>query len=235
LARKLTLVATTGLIGAAVFLTLGVGLSGRGWADARKLWGALPSTCGSSVSGGEKVTLPFVASDSLVIDLLASVQYQPGDTATAVVSGDPALIEHVRIEGGRLSLDCDPGLFASRLDVSLSAPAITNWELLGSSALSLSQINQPQLKLSIRGSGNVTAAGAVDTVKVDMAGSGTARLNGLTAKSAEIAIRGSGDAQITAQTEADVTILGSGSVEIFGHPILRRSDIMGSGRIVQVR
>lgn len=234
MAGKLAFVATTGLIGAVAFLTLGIGLSGRDWADARQLWGAMPSACGSTASIKQQVTLTFATSDSLTIDLPASVSYRPGNKAEAIVTGDPALIDHVRMEGDRLSLDCDPGWFASKLAVSVSGPAITDWKLLGSADLTLSQINQPQLRLSIRGSGSVAATGAVDAVDVDISGSGAARLKELTAKTAQIKIRGSGDAQMTAQTDADVSISGSGNVEISGHPVLRRSEIRGSGRIIQV-
>ncbi|PYE86322.1 GIN domain-containing protein [Phyllobacterium leguminum] len=233
MAGKLAFVATTGLIGAVAFLTLGISLSGRDWGDARHLWGAMPSACGSSASTRQEVTLPLAASDSLIIGLPASVRYQPGGKAEAVVTGDPTLLDHVRMEGHKLSLDCDPDWSAPKLDISVSGPAITDWELLGSGDLTLSQIVQPQLRLSIRGSGSVTAAGTADRVDVDIAGAGAARLKQLTAKSAQIVIRGSGGAQITAQTDADVSISGSGNVELFGRPILRRSEIRGSGRIVQ--
>lgn len=231
---KLAFVATAGLIGAVVFLTLGIGLAGRDWATAGGWWIAGQSTCGSAASTNRQVTLPFGASDSLTIDLPASVRYQPGDKAEAIVSGDAALLDHVRMEGGRLSLDCEPGWFASRLDVSLSGPAITDWKVLGSGDLALSRINQPELRLSIRGSGSVVAAGTARTVGLDISGSGTGRLKNLTSQSARIDIRGSGDAQITAQVDADVSISGSGDVELFGRPTLRRSEIRGSGRITQM-
>ncbi|NTG48152.1 DUF2807 domain-containing protein [Agrobacterium rhizogenes] len=231
---RLAFVATAGLIGAVVFLALGIGLSGRDWAEARHLWGAMPSTCGSAASTSQQVILPFTAVDRLVINLPASVRYQPGDKAEAIISGDPALLDHVRMEGGKLSLDCDPGWVDTRLDVSLSGPAIADWKLLGSGNLTLSQINQPLLRLSIRGSGSVAATGAADTVGLEISGSGAARLKNLTAKSAEIKVRGSGDVQLAAQVDADVSISGSGNVELFGRPVLRRSEIRGSGRIRQV-
>ncbi|KAA6488036.1 DUF2807 domain-containing protein [Agrobacterium rhizogenes] len=231
---KLAFIATAGLIGAVVFLALGIGLSGPDWAEARHLWGTMPSTCGSAASTSQQVILPFTAVDRLVINLPASVRYQPGDKAEAIISGDPALLDHVRMEGGKLSLDCDPGWIESRLDVSLSGPAIADWKLLGSGNLTLSQINQPLLRLSIRGSGSVAATGAADTVDLDISGSGAARLKNLTAKSTEIKVRGSGDVQLAAQADADVSISGSGNVELFGRPILRRSEIRGSGRIRQV-
>ncbi|MBB3612650.1 DUF2807 domain-containing protein [Rhizobium sp. BK602] len=231
---KLAFVATTGLIGAVVLLALGIGLSGQDWADARYLWGAMPSTCAPAASSKQEITLPFTASDSLAIDLPASVRYQPGDKAEAIVSGDPDLVDHVRLQGGRLDLDCDPGRSSSRLEVSLSGPAITDWKLIGSGDLTLSQLNQPQLRLSIRGSGNVAASGAADTVGLEISGSGAARLKELAAQSARIDVHGSGDVQVTAKADADVSISGSGNVELFGRPVVRRSQIRGSGSIVQV-
>ena len=230
---KLAFAATAGLTGAVVFLVLGIGLSGWDWANAGGQWIGRQSSCVSKASTKQQVTLPFSAGDSLTIDMPASVRYQPGDKAEAVVSGDAALLDHVRIEGGRLGLDCDPGWFASRLSVSLTGPAITDWKLLGSGDLTLSQLNQPELRLSIRGSGSVAASGTAGTLGLEISGSGAARLQNLTAQSAEIEIRGSGDAQVTAQTDADVSISGSGNVDLFGRPVLKRSEIRGSGRIVQ--
>lgn len=89
------------------------------------------------------------------------------------------MLDHLRIESGRLGLDCDPGWFASRLDVKLSGPAITRWDLLGNVDLILSQINQSELQMSIRGSGNSFATGTTDTVDLSISGSGEARFERL--------------------------------------------------------
>ncbi len=231
--RKLAFIATGGLIGAAVFLTLGTVLSGSGWASAAYLWNA-GSTCGAASGKQQQVTQPFVASDRLVIDLPGSVHYQPGESAEAVVSGDSALLSHLRIEPGRLSLDCSPGWTTSLLDVKLSGPAITRWDLLGNSDLTLSQIDQPELQVNIKGSGNSSANGIVNAVNLSISGSGEARFGELTAQSVAVQIRGSGAANVTARVDADVSIFGSGNVELSGHPTMRRAEIKGNGRIVQV-
>jgi hypothetical protein len=233
MAGKLTLVAAGGLAGAVVLLAVGAGLSGQGWRGMRHLW-AMSSACGATASTARQVTFPLAGNDTLTIALPASVRYQPGGKAEIVVTGDSAFLGHVRLEGDRLDFDCDPGWFTSKLDVTVSGPAIKDWSLLGRGDLTLSQIDQPQLRLDIRGSGSVAATGTVDSVDLDIAGSGEARLKQLTAKSARIDIRGSGDAEVTAQTDADVSISGSGNVELSGHPVLRRSEIRGSGRITQV-
>lgn len=229
---KLSFIATTGLIGAAVLLAVGAGLSGRDLAGIREIVGADP-VCGPATSDQSQVTLPLLSSNRLLIALPATIRYQPGDKAEVVVRGDPALVSHVRLDGYKLSLDCDRGWHSSRLEVDVSGPAIAEWTLLGSGDLTMAEIDQPRLRLSIRGSGSVAADGAANEVEVDIAGSGEARLKSLVAQTARITIRGSGDAEVYAQKEVDVSISGSGDVELSGNPVLRSSNIKGSGRIRQ--
>ncbi len=231
--RTLASIAIGGLISAAAFLTLGTVLSGSGWASAAYLWNG-GSACEPASGTQQQINLPFIAGDRLVIDLPGSVHYQPGDKAEAIVSGDPALLSHLHIESGQLGLNCEPGWSASRLDVKLSGPAITRWDLLGNSNLTLSQINQPELRVNIKGSGNSSATGIADTVNLSISGSGDARFEGLTAQSVTVKIRGSGDAKVTAKANADVSISGSGNVELSGQPVIRREEIKGSGRILNV-
>lgn len=232
--RKLALVAATGVIGAVLFLALGIGLAGQSPGSPMNLWSAITSTCGPSAATGQQVTLPFDAVDSLAIGLPATVRHQPGNTAQAVVSGDRGLLAHVRMEDGRLDLDCDPGWSSPRLEVTVSGPPVTEWKLLGNVDLSLPGIDQPQLRIVIRGSGSVTASGTAERVELEISGSGEAKLKALSSHSTQVDIRGSGDAQVTARQTADVSISGSGDVELFGSPVLRRSEIRGSGRITQL-
>ncbi len=231
---KLAFAAMVGLAGAAVFLAVGIGLAGPDWINAGGSWIGGQSTCGVSASARKEVTLPFDANDSFTVALPASVSYRPGDKAQVVVSGDTVLVDHVRMEGSRLSLDCEPGLFPSRLEVTVSGPAIADWKISGSGDLALEEINQPKLRLNIRGSGSVTARGTAEAVDLEISGSGDARLKNLIAQSARIEIRGSGDAEVTAQGDADVSISGSGDVDLYGHPTMKRSQVRGSGSITNV-
>ena len=100
-------------------------------------------------------SLTFAVGDRLIIDLPGSVRYQPGGKAAMTVSGSAALLNHVRIDGQRLHLDCAPDLYGAAIDISLSGPRITDWQLVGRGDLTLPQIDQGQLRLDIRGSRNV--------------------------------------------------------------------------------
>lgn len=217
MSRKLAFVATAGSLGAAAFLTLGIALAEPNWTDTSRLFGVGVSTCGKATSDRRQVTLRLEARDSLAIHMPATIRYQPGEKAEVVISGDPALLDHVRLESGRLSLDCDPGWFASRLDVELSGPPIANWELHGSGDLALSEINQPKLALGIEGSGNIDVTGTADEVAVNIAGSGDAALRDLSAKTVQVDIRGSGSVSANGAADAvDVKIAGSGDAAFRG-------------------
>jgi carbon monoxide dehydrogenase subunit G len=231
---KLAFAATVGLAGAAVFLAVGIGLAGPDWINAGGSWIGGQSTCGALTRTKKEVTLPFDANDRFTLALPGSVRYRPGDKAQAVISGEAVLIDHLRLEGSQLSLDCEPGWFPSRLDVTVSGPAITDWKVVGSGDLALEEINQPKLRLNISGSGSVTASGTAQTVDLEISGSGDGRLRNLIARSARIEIRGSGDAEVTAQADADVSISGSGDVDLYGHPTMKRSQVRGSGSITNV-
>ena len=231
---KLAFAATVGLAGAAVFLAVGIGLAGPDWINAGGSWIGGQSTCGALTRTKKEVTLPFDANDRFTLALPGSVRYRPGDKAQAVVSGEAVLIDHLRLEGSQLSLDCEPGWLPSRLDVTVSGPAITDWKVVGSGDLALEEINQPKLRLNISGSGSVTASGTAQTVDLAISGSGDGRLKNLIAQSAQVEIRGSGDAEVTAQADADVSISGSGDVDLYGHPTMKRSQVRGSGSITNV-
>ncbi|UHS61844.1 DUF2807 domain-containing protein [Agrobacterium vaccinii] len=232
--RRLVLVAAAGLTGAVAFLAVGIGLAGHNPGDVKILWGAVGSTCGSSVSADDQITLPFDVVDSLEISLPATVRYERGERPEMVISGNRSLLDHVRMEGGKLSLNCDPGWPASPLDVRISGPAIASWKLNGNVELGLMNVDQPKIRFDLRGSGSIIAAGTTENVDLTISGSGKAMLKNLTTQSAKIDIRGNGDAEITAKTSADVSISGNGNIDLFGNAVLRRSEIRGNGHVTQL-
>lgn len=229
--RKLTLTATTGLIGAAVCLTLGIALAGPAPIKASSWLGVGESTCGSERSARQQITLPLASSDRFAILMPATVNYQPGGTAEAVISGDAALLDHVRLEGAELRLDCDPGWFASRLEVKLSGPPIADWEVRGSGDLTLEGINQPKLSVGIDGSGSVNVYGTADAVEVKISGSGETKWSDLAAETMQVTIRGSGNVSASGTADkVDLDISGSGDAEL--HDLIANSvtiNIRGSG------
>jgi hypothetical protein len=81
------------------------------------------------------------------------------------------------------------------------------------------------------GSGDVTASGTSDMLKVKVRGSGGMRLGGLTAKTADVDIDGSGEVEIAPQDALNVGIDGSGGVTLRSEPKKLEASIAGSGHI----
>nr|WP_243830316.1 DUF2807 domain-containing protein [Caballeronia sp. SBC1] len=245
--------AVAGLAVAVALLALGSSLARSDWVGGAPWWRDAGWRCGRTwfnrgpasdriASGADvasltatspsSVTFPFDANNRIDIDLPASVSYQPGPKAEATVTGDPSVISHVRIADGKLGFDSETGCAPlAHLSVRLTAPSITAWGIRGSSDLVLTDIDQQNLQLRIAGSGRIVASGSVQVVALNVAGSGEAQLQDLSARSAEIVVHGSGEVQVAAQDNADIAIAGSGVVKLHGHPAQVHSRISGSGRI----
>ena len=82
---------------------------------------------------------------------------------------------------GTTIVDCFP---ADDLVVRLTGPAVPAWTLNGSGALELSDIKQDVLRITMHGSGTVTASGEAHETSLDVAGSSRADLSRLVTQQA---------------------------------------------------
>ena len=79
----------------------------------------------------------------------------------------------------------------------------------------------------------MVADGRVDTLTVQVMGSGHVNLGRLLARRVEVTIAGSGDVAVAPSDELKVTIMGSGDVRLMTRPAQIERRIMGSGRIIE--
>lgn len=101
--------------------------------------------------------------------------------------------------------------------------------------IDLGHIEQQRLKVSILASGSISAEGQVDTLIVQVMGSGHANLGMLRARRIEVMIAGSGDVTIAPNEELKVSIMGSGDVRLMSRPAKIKRSLMGSGRIIDAK
>lgn len=99
--------------------------------------------------------------------------------------------------------------------------------------IDLGHVEQEKLNVTITASGSATAEGKVDTLSVNVLGSGHARLGKLDARTASVTVMGSGSVTIAPRDELKVTIMGSGDVYLLTRPARIQRSIMGSGRIIE--
>ncbi len=193
----------------------------------------MPWTKAAGSGERRSVDLAWDGSDAVKVRIPARVQYQPGPKAQASVSGDADVVSHVRLRDGTLEWDSVIGCFPpGDLVVRLTGPAVTAWTLNGSGELQLADLAQDQLRITMHGSGKVSANGEVHELSLDAAGSGRAAFGRLVTQQTTAQIRGSGEVVFAdiKQQVLRIAMTGSGKVSASGEVQTLSLDTSGSGR-----
>jgi hypothetical protein len=241
--HKLALVAVAGLTISAVCLGAGGALEGKDF-GARTFGddGTLASIFGEGPrcenGGGYPInrTLDWDGSDHVGIAIPGQTTYAPGNDDKLHVSGNPLLVPHVRVRDGKVELDCRMGFNGAHdLTVTLPGRAFKKFSITGSGNLTLNNLNQDRLELSIRGSGSIKGDGKLQNADASIRGSGDINIAQVNAAVVKVEIRGSGNTDIAPTDEADISIRGSGDVNLHSDPKKLETHIRGSGRIHNIR
>jgi Putative auto-transporter adhesin, head GIN domain len=172
--------------------------------------------------------------DKIEFDVPADVQYTQGPgPAKLVITGPKAALDRVELSEGALQYRDDDDFGDTRLTVVMTAPDVRRFSINGDNKLDIAGYDQNDLSVDVSGRGAVTAKGKAQTVDVDVSGDGDIDMSGLAARSTHASISGSGRASIAPTDEADVSISGSGEVDLVTHPAKLNSDVSGSGRVVE--
>lgn len=192
-------------------------------------------------------TLTWAGGDRLQIEVPGDVVYVQGANPGVVVTGPKDLADRIRIVGDRLTLDDDGqtergyirwngnGIHVwsaqDQLKITVTAPAVTSFDVVSSSDLMIRDYDQPRLNLILSGSGDVTARGTARAVQVDVSGSGDADLAALNTVDADVRVSGSGDVRVGPTGKAVVDISGSGDVDLTRRATEVSRKLSGSGDI----
>jgi Putative auto-transporter adhesin, head GIN domain len=237
-AVSLSIAAACGIITVLTSATDWINDDYRSWAGPLRTCAAMPWAKKTGSGERRTVELEWPGSDAVKIKIPAQVHYQPGPKPQASVSGDADLVSHVRLRDGTLEwdtvewdslVDCFP---AGDLVVHLAGPAVTAWTLNGSGELDLSDISQEALRITMHGSGAVTASGEAHEATLDATGSGRADLGRLVAQKTSANIHGSVDLKLAdiKQDVLRITMRGSGVVTASGAAHEVSLEAAGSGR-----
>ena len=185
-----------------------------------------------AVAGPER-RLPWTGDDTISLALSVPVRLVPGTGNDVVLRGSPETIAHLEFKGGRLRADCRNLPDRQPITVALPSRALQKVRLSGSATVTIDQLDQPALALTVSGSGHVQASGTVERMTVTIRGSGDIQLADVAMKRLTTKIAGSGNLEAAPKEEADITIAGSGNVRLLSRPVSLNTKIAGSGRIVQ--
>jgi hypothetical protein len=178
--------------------------------------------------------IPWPGGDKIEFDVPADVQYtQAAGPAKLVISGPRDALDRLELSGGELQYRDDFDFNDGRLTIVMTAPDVRHFAISGDNNISIAGYNQDDLSVDVSGHGVVSAKGRTRAVTLDISGDGDIDMSGLAAQTAHADISGSGRASIAPTEEANVSISGSGEVDLLTHPAKLNSDVSGSGRVVE--
>ncbi len=190
---------------------------------------------GHSAAGGSATReIAWPGGDKIEFDVPGDVQYTQGPgPGKLVISGPRDALDRLEVSGGQLQYRDGDDFDDARLSVVMTAPDVRRFSISGDNNLTITGYDQDDLAVDVSGHGDVKAAGKARAVSLAISGDGDVDLSGVAAQSANADISGSGRASIAPSDEANLSISGSGEIDLLTHPAKLNSDVSGSGRVVE--
>ncbi len=184
-----------------------------------------------------RATAPFHA---ITFEGSWTVNVVVGKAPSVTLTGDKDILAMVKTEvvDGDLRIGVDtsrsPGLHRvdlGDLTAQITVPQLTAFALHGSGMANIADLNGGATKFEVSGSGDLTAAGKLDTLALVVNGSGQADLSALVATKASATVNGSGDATVHPGESLAAMINGSGAINYLGDNPRVTSVVHGSGQV----
>ena len=156
-----------------------------------------------------------------------------GGAPSMTVEAEDNILELIttEVKGGILEIGSEKS-FSTRkpILVTLTVPELRSLKVLGSGDIVAEGVSGDLFTATVKGSGDIKVAGAVQRVEVDVLGSGDIKLFGLEAVDGQATVKGSGDIDIQASGTLNLSVLGSGDIEYRGGAEVHK-EVHGSGDI----
>jgi hypothetical protein len=233
--NKLATIAICGLVISAA--TLGTAIS-MGWHDGAGLtgdwnWFEDMGDCKASHATATSRTFDWGEGDEVGVSVPVNLHYKPGQGTQVVMTGDPEMLSHVKIEDGDIKFDCGHHhSHHNRIDITLPGnKTFREIDLKGTGTVDLQDLNQPALEIGMAGNGEVNASGKTDNFTVSLAGHGNVHAKDLAAQKVEVNIAGHGDVETSPVDSIDISIAGHGDVKLYTEPKHVETSILGHGEV----
>ena len=235
--KRLIWIAVGGFAASAIFLGAAWVAGGAGGiAEIMLRYSAMrrPSCDGTMAGQSMSRDIAWNAGGSVGVAIPSTVRYSPQNGAQVKVTGDAALVPHIRVQNdGTIELDCQPRhLGNARLDITLPGRAFRTFSMAGLTTLILNDIDQEVISMNIAGSSTVEAKGKVERVNVNAAGLSNANLGGLHAKDAELNLAGSSNVEVSAEDNVSVNGVGATTVTLDIEPRSVKTHVIGASRVI---
>jgi len=177
---------------------------------------------------GSRARFAWDGSDHVTIAVPAKIRWRRGEGTDVVLHGDADDLERIRLDHGTLRVCGD---VEHEIEITLPGQAFQAVTIAGAGELTMADIDQDALDLTIAGAGRMTAGGRSENLKVTIAGAGEALLGELSTKRLKLTIAGAGEAEASPTDDADITVVGAGDVKLLTRPQHHDFDVIGSGEV----
>jgi hypothetical protein len=188
----------------------------------------------SNDSGSSEIVsreIPWDNSTSLTLGVRSVVRYVQTPGPGKVVARGPHRSVSTLVVGNG---DIHDELLHSgtTLEIVVTAPSISHFHLNGGSRLSIEGYDQQSLFVSTEGKAHVDAAGRVESVTVNMKGSGTVNLAKLAIGNASVDIGGMSTLVLAPTKGANLKVRNYASAVLLSKPAELTSSLEDSGRVL---
>lgn len=175
--------------------------------------------------------IPWGDSKSLSLGVRAVVRYVQADGAGRIIARGPhRSVSTLVVDNGEVR---DQLLHTgATLEITVFAPAISEFRLNGGSRLSIEAYDQKSLKLTTEGGATIDAAGRCADVSVEMTGSGVVNLSRLIADTANARLGGMSTLVVAPVSKANLDVRNFASAVLLTRPGELSSTLADSGRVV---
>ncbi|MEP7128729.1 MAG: DUF2807 domain-containing protein [Chitinophagales bacterium] len=175
-------------------------------------------SCKHVVTGNGKITTEERTLENFQsVDLLgaAEVEIIQGDAYKVVVKSDENIVPLVgtKVNDDKLTISTvdEINLANSKISIQITCPSVNSVNISGAGDLIINSFHQPNIRVSLRGAGNVKFANSeCDTVYATLSGAGNMYVN--------------------AKNYLEATVNGVGNIEYSGDPTVK-SKVSGVGNV----
>lgn len=157
-----------------------------------------------------------------------------GKTTKVVLKGPADWLPRITttVDHGVLVIDM-PGKYKKipELSVAITTPSLDAITISGVGNVDATGLTGDSLAVDVSGTGQLTLAGAVGAMTMDLSGAVEVEAKDLITKTTTLDISGTGNAEVHATKQIDVDISGVGAVTVYGKPAKVSKHITGTGAV----
>lgn len=152
------------------------------------------------------------------------------------ITTDDNILPHIttKVRGQTLYITSNRSICPkSQLDINISIDNVEDFASSGASDVSISDINNKKLVMTLEGVGDIDVSGKTREFVIDVSGAVEIDAKGLLSEEVRISSSGAAEAVVHASKRLQIDISGVGDIYYYGNPEEIIEDISGVGEIIK--